>query len=126
MREVLDAVDSPWVTCDVDPVNWMTLDTVYNSGDALRHMVAVLRGRVTGGHAKDVVIEDRLVTHISQCPPGRGLLDYRVFMSLLEGISPDLPLVTEGCEEADLPHASAFLHGIARELGIRIRDDVNE
>ena len=31
-RRVVDAVGSPWVRVDMDPVNWITLDTYYDTG----------------------------------------------------------------------------------------------
>src|SRR5262245_47483885 len=68
MRRVLDEVGSPAVRCDLDPVNWLTLDTVFRSGEAIDHMCDVLGHRIFNAHAKDVVVEKRLVTHIDECP----------------------------------------------------------
>ena len=36
-REVLDAVNSPWVRCDYDSANWITLEDIYDTGAALNH-----------------------------------------------------------------------------------------
>ena len=120
MAEVLRAVDSPMVRCDLDPVNWITRETVYDTGPAIAHMADTLGEFIVGGHAKDVVIEDRLVLHISECPAGTGLLDYDTFLPRVEALSPDYPLVVEHCSSEDLPRIGEFLHAKAAELGITV------
>src|SRR5207247_7932315 len=35
MAEVLGAVDSPRIRCDLDPVNWITKETVYDTSAAI-------------------------------------------------------------------------------------------
>jgi sugar phosphate isomerase/epimerase len=121
MAEVLRAVDSPMVRCDLDPVNWITRETVYDTGPAIAHMVDTLDGLIIGGHAKDVMIENRLVLHISECPAGTGLLDYDTFLRRIEALNPDFPLVVEHCTSEQLPRISDFLHAKAAELGIQVR-----
>ena len=108
------------VRCDLDPVNWITRETVYDTGAAITHMADTLGGFVIGGHAKDVLIEDRLVLHLSEVPAGSGLLDWDVFLPRIEALDPDFPLVVEHCTSDDLPDLK-FLHHKAGELGITIR-----
>jgi sugar phosphate isomerase/epimerase len=120
MREVLDAVGSPAVRCDLDPVNWLTLDTVFRSGPAIDHMFDVLDGRIFNAHAKDVVVEKRLVIHIDERPAGQGILDWERFMRRLEGLGPERFLIVEHAAVEELPAVKAFLDQKAAELGIRI------
>jgi sugar phosphate isomerase/epimerase len=120
MRDVLAAVNSPRIKCDLDPVNWITLDTIYDTRNAVRHMAKTLEGFMIGGHSKDVIIEDKLVTHITETSTGLGLLDYDAFLPLIEAIDTDFPLLVEHCPTDDLPRISAFLHGKCKELGIPI------
>src|SRR5438874_1140835 len=61
MRGVLDEVGSPAVRCDLDPVNWLTLATVFRNGAAIDQMVDLLGTRIFNAHAKDVRVEKRLV-----------------------------------------------------------------
>ena len=121
MAEVLNAVGSPWVRCAWDAVNWITVDTIYDTTNAINRMGDALGTLPVSAHAKDVIIEDRLVTHISEVPAGLGLLDYDTFMPRLEAIDPDLPLVVEHCTADELPRISDFLHSKAADLGIQIR-----
>ena len=80
MRDVLDEVNSPAIRCDLDPVNWLTLHTVFRSGPAIDRMVDVLGSRIFNAHAKDVVVEKRLSLHINEVPAGQGILDWERFM----------------------------------------------
>ena len=121
MREVIDAVGSPAVGCDLDPVNWLRLETVYESGRAIAHMVDVLGpDRILNAHAKDVLVQNRLVTHIDECPSGEGILDYDVFMRRMEALGADRYLIVEHADLEQIPRAKAFLDRKAAELGIRV------
>jgi sugar phosphate isomerase/epimerase len=121
MREVIDAVGSPAVGCDLDPVNWLRLETVYRSGEAIGAMVDRLGpDRILNAHAKDVVVESRLVTHIDERPSGQGILDYDVFMRRMEALGPERFLIVEHASEEEIPAAKVFLDRKAGELGIRI------
>ena len=120
MRAILDEVDSPRVKCDWDPVNWITLQTVYTTGAAMERMVAVLGSQIVSAHAKDVAIEDRLVVHIDNVAAGEGILDYPTFFRLLEDLDPAYPLIVENATVEQLPAVSAFLHRTARALGIAV------
>jgi sugar phosphate isomerase/epimerase len=124
MRDVLDEVGSPAVRCDLDPVNWLTLDTVYRNGPAIDRMCDVLGPRIFNAHAKDVVVENRLVIHLDERPAGQGLLDYDTFMRRVETLDGAPPgsrfLVVEHAAVDDLPAVKAFLDRKAAELGIRV------
>ena len=120
MRGVLDEVDSPAIRCDLDPVNWLTLDTVFRNGPAIDHMVDVLGERIFNAHAKDVVVEKRLAIHIDERPAGQGILDFATFMRRMEALGPERFLVVEHCSVEELPVVKAFLDRKAAELGIRV------
>jgi sugar phosphate isomerase/epimerase len=120
MRDVLDEVNSPAIRCDLDPVNWLTLDTVFRNGPAIDHMVDVLGNRIFNAHAKDVVVQKRLVIHIDECPAGQGILDYATFMRRMEALGPERFLVVEHCSVEELPAVKTFLDRKAAELGIRV------
>jgi sugar phosphate isomerase/epimerase len=120
MRGVLDEVGSEVIRCDLDPVNWLNLDTVYRNGAAIDHMVEVLGPRIFNAHAKDVVVQNRLVVHIDECPAGQGLLDYDRFMRHLEALGPERYLIVEHAAVDQLPAVKAFLDRKAAELGIRV------
>lgn len=121
MREVIDAVGSKAVGCDLDAVNWLRLETVYSSGPAIEHMVRVLGPeRIYNAHSKDVVVLPRLVTHIDECTTGDGILNHDVFMRQMEALGPERYMIVEHCSVEDIPRAKAFLDRKAAELGITV------
>src|SRR5258708_1115004 len=120
MRDVLDEVGSPAIRCDLDPVNWLTLDTVFRSGPAIDHMVDVLGDRIFNAHAKDVVVEKKLALHLDERPAGQGILDWATFMRRMEAVGPERYLVVEHAAVEELPIVKSFLDRKAAELGIRV------
>jgi len=120
MRGVLEEVDSPAIRCDFDPVNWLTLDTVYRNGDALEQMLDIIAPFVVNAHAKDVIVENRLVVHIDERPAGEGLLDWDRFLRRVEGLGPERYLVVEHAPLTSMPAIKEFLDRKTAELGIRV------
>jgi sugar phosphate isomerase/epimerase len=120
MREVIDAVGSPAVRCDFDPVNWLTLRTVYQSGEATRQMLATLGDRILNAHSKDVVVEPRLVTHIDERATGQGIFDHRALLLGMEALGPERFVVIEHARPDEIPAAKAVLDQTAAELGLRV------
>jgi sugar phosphate isomerase/epimerase len=120
MRGVLEEVASPAIRCDLDPVNWLTLDTVFRSGPAIDHMCDVLGGLILNAHAKDIVVEKKLTLHLDERPAGQGILDWDTFMRRVEAIGPERYLVVEHAAVEDLPVIKGFLDHKAAELGIRV------
>lgn len=120
VRDVLDAVDSEWIRSDLDPANWITLETAFDTGPAIDRMFDVLGTHVISGHAKDSRIEDRLTIHIDACSPGTGTLDFKTYLRRMEALDPSYPLIVEGASFEQWPKAAAYLHEIAAELQIRV------
>lgn len=121
-KEILDEVDSPWVRCDYDSANWITLETVYDTTAALNHHLDVLGNHIVSAHAKDIWIENRLTLHLQDGCPGKGLMDFKTLFRRIEALSPDYPVISEGNRTEDLPAVSRLFHATAHELGIRVLD----
>lgn len=120
-REVLEAVGSRWVRCDFDPVNWITLKTVFHTGDAVNHMVDVLGDWIASAHSKDIIIENRLTLHLDTVATGTGLMDHRTFLTRMEQLNPEYPVIVEAASSEQLPAVSDFLHRTAAEAGITVK-----
>jgi sugar phosphate isomerase/epimerase len=122
MREVIDAVDSPWVRVDFDPVNWITLETVYETGPAIGAMLETLGDRIASAHVKDVFVEDRMVVHIEHCASGKGILDTGAVLRGIERLDPEAPVIVEALSDDEVPEVRAFLMRVAEENGITVLD----
>ena len=121
-REVLDAVNSPWVRCDYDSANWITLEDIYDTGAALNHHFDVVGKYMVSCHAKDIWIENRLALHLQDGCPGKGLMDFKTLFRRMEALSTDYPVIAEGNSTEELPAVSRLFHDTARELGIPVLD----
>ena len=122
-KEILDEVNSPWVRSDFDSANWITLETVFNTGPALGHMFDVLGEHIVSCHAKDIWIENRLTLHLQDGCPGKGLMDFATLFIRMEKLNPDYPVIAEGNSTEELPFVSEFFHRVASESGITVLTD---
>ena len=102
-RRVVDAVGSPWVRVDMDPVNWITLDTYYDTGAAIDDMFDTLGDRIGSGHSKDIALWDRHTVHLDTVTTGQGAIDHQRYMQRLEALDPEIYLIVEGCSTEDAP-----------------------
>ncbi|GIV79209.1 MAG: hypothetical protein KatS3mg050_3603 [Litorilinea sp.] len=121
-REILDEVGSPWVRCDYDSANWITLDTIFDTTAALNHHFDLLGDHIVSCHAKDIWIENRLTLHLQDGCPGKGLMDFKTLFRRMEALNPDYPVIAEGNSTEELPFVSELFHNTARELGISVLD----
>ncbi|NJM39873.1 MAG: sugar phosphate isomerase/epimerase [Anaerolineae bacterium] len=121
--EVLDAVGSKWVTSDYDSANWITLKEVFDTTSAINRHFDVLGAHIVSCHAKDIWAEDKLAVHLQDGCPGAGHVDFRTVLRRMEALSPEYPILPEGCTTEDLPQVVALFRGLASELGIEILED---
>jgi len=119
---VLDAVGSPFVRCDYDSANWITLEYIYDTGAALNAHFDHLGRHICSAHAKDIWVENRLAVHLQDGCPGKGLMDFPTLFSRLEALDPGYPLIAEGNSTEELPDVAKLFHKTAADLGIRILD----
>lgn len=121
-RWVLDEVNSPWVRCDYDSANWITLKEVFDTGSALNRHFDLLGDYIVSAHAKDIWVENRLALHLQDGCPGKGNMDFKTLFRRIEALSPDHPVIAEGNSTDELPQVSALFHDTAKALGIRVLD----
>jgi sugar phosphate isomerase/epimerase len=118
VRDLLDAVDSPMLRVDLDPVNWITYATYWDSGPFLHHMFDLLGDDLLGGHAKDVRQEDGLVVHLNETYAGDGNLDYGVYLQRMARLAPDTYLVMEHTAPEHVAAARDYILAEAVRVGV--------
>ena len=118
--EVLDAVGSKWVASDYDSANWISLKEVYDTTTALNRHFDVLGAHIVSCHAKDIWAEDKLAIHVQDGCPGKGNMDFRTLLRRMEALSPEYPVLPEGCTTEELPEVVALFRRLAAELGITL------
>lgn len=125
IREVVDAIGSPALKVNFDPVNLLSsIDAVYASGPAMAAMLTELGSRYHWtAHAKDVLIESRLALHFDETVCGDGLLDWPAYLRCAERLgTPDQPaaVLVEHMPSFLAPRGLAFLRAQAATAGVSI------
>lgn len=127
MREIAQAVGSPWVRANVDPVNFLAdLPSLFGSGHAVRAMYAQLAPvAVPVVHVKDASARDQLVCNIVEAPPGEGDVDVAEILRLGARISGDATLVVEHLPANLVPGALARVRQLAEIAGLELAASPN-
>ena len=117
---ILRAVDHPRFAVHYDPVNLVSSPRKYfTTGSEIHDFVSLLGGRIVSVHAKDIILRDRLTTHLDECVPGEGGLDYETLLRELDRLDPALPVMTEHLtNEHDYDCAAQHIRSVADRLGI--------
>jgi L-ribulose-5-phosphate 3-epimerase len=117
IRDVVQAVDSPWVRANFDPVNLLgDFSRVWHNAEAMRQMWQTLgAGYAKSAHIKDVVADPQLVVHISEAPPGAGLLDLDAFFEVVAHLGEDTAVIVEHLPAAQALAAIAYVKAAAQQ-----------
>ena len=120
---LLKAVDRESFGVHLDPVNILNSpDRCFNNGKLVKECFDKLGGAILSCHVKDVtLLPAAFPLGIEQCRTGTGLVDYRTYLSELNRLPPDTPLMTEpmpGLEEHDYDLARDHITGVAAEMGL--------
>lgn len=120
----------------MDPTNYFEIHNIDQMDNVLNRIFDSLQDRVRIAHAKDVKKsgEDKSEKHadidaseahsfrgvgeIELPAPGLGSLNYGLYLKRLSQQHPNMPIIIEHLDEADVPRAKKFLDGVLREVGV--------
>ena len=128
-------VDHPGLGLLMDPTNYFEGHNIDHMGRTLREIFDTLAPHVRIAHAKDVKRSEdagekhadidaseahsfRGVGAIELPAPGLGSLDYDDYLVRLSRRHPNIPLIIEHLDEADVPRAKRFIDGKLRAQGV--------
>ncbi len=116
---LLEAIDRQGFAVHLDPVNLVcSPQRYYGSGALIRECFEKLGPHIKSCHAKDILLQTKLTTHLDEVRPGLGGLDYAVFLKELSRF-PDTPLMLEHLPNAEeYQKAADHVRGVAKGLGI--------
>jgi sugar phosphate isomerase/epimerase len=121
VRDLLDAVSSPMLKFNTDPVNFIgTVRDVHDSRPILTQLFDLLGADTVVGHAKDLALQDSLVVHIDEVVIGSGTLDYTLFLRQFQACCPDCYLLIEHLPDEKVHLARTALLQKAGEIGVKI------
>ncbi len=107
----------------LDPVNLMSLYTYFENARVIRECFEQAGDAICLVHAKDTrLVESAFTYHVSEVPPGEGILDYRTLLRCMEGLSdPETPLLIEHLSEYEqIERARDHIRRVAAEEGMSL------
>ena len=132
-------VDHPGLGLLMDPTNYFEAHNIDDMDQILNQVFDTLSDKIRIGHAKDVkrsgddksekhadigddeALEShtfRGVGEIELPAPGLGELNYDLYLQRLSEKHPNIPMIIEHLDEADVPRAKAFIDGKLRANGL--------
>lgn len=120
--QLLKAIDRKAFAVHLDPVNLICSPQRYfNNGAVIKECFQKLGAHIKSCHAKDVLLQKKLTTHLDEVRPGLGNLDYATFLKELDKLDPDIPLMLEHLPNAEeYTQAAKHIKSIAQKEGVRM------
>jgi sugar phosphate isomerase/epimerase len=116
--ELIKAIDRPGFAAHLDPVNIVSSPTLYyHNGDMIRDAFNRLGKYIRSCHAKDTILLNDLTVNLSETIPGRGNLDYAVYLRELARLD-NVPLMMEHIEREEYPEAARFIRKTGESIGV--------
>lgn len=118
--ELIDAVDRSSFGVHMDPVNLIVSPRQYfDNGVLIRECFQKLGKWVVSCHAKDIVLKDKLSLHLDEAIPGTGNLDYKTYLTELNRLPNEVPIMLEHLSSAEeYTLARDYLFCLGKDLGI--------
>lgn len=120
-QRTVDEVGSRNLKIHLDVVNWITWQTIYKTGEAIRHMFELLApGYILGAHSKGIEIENRLAIHMNETTAGAetDLLDHVIYLREMAKLPIDTFLMIEHTPVELIPLSRDFVLAKAKEAGV--------
>lgn len=116
---LIKAIDRKAFAVHLDPVNMINCPARYfDNAGFLKECFAKLGPHIRSIHAKDTLLGDHLTVHLDEVRPGRGALDYTVFLQEAARLDPDMPFMLEHLpSEVEYAAAAAHVRSVARQAG---------
>ena len=118
--ELIRAVDRPGFAAHFDPVNLITAPRVYwNTGALIRECFEKLGQWVVSCHAKDIILHHQAALHLDEVMIGQGVLDYRTYLTELNRLSHEVPLMLEHLTDPEYATARDAVYKVGDEIGVQ-------
>lgn len=120
--KLIHAIDRPGFAVHFDPVNLICSPQRYfRNGEVIRDFVAKLGPHIKSCHAKDILLDKKMMVHLEEVRPGLGKLDYRTFLAEIARLPQDVPVMLEHLTDAsEYAQAATYVRQIAELEGITL------
>ncbi len=117
--ELIRAVDRPALGAHFDPVNFIMTPRVYwDNAPLIRECFDKLGQWVVSCHAKDIILRHQLALHFDEVMIGEGQLDYRTYLSELNRLPREVPLMLEHLEGPEYATARDRIFAFGDTIGV--------
>ena len=99
----------------------MTPRVYWNNGALIKECFARLGEWLVSCHAKDITLHHKAALHFDEVMIGKGVLDYRTYLTELARMEREVPLMLEHLEDAEYATARDAIYAVADEMWIDIR-----
>jgi len=119
VRDVIEAVGSPSLRFNADPVNFVrSLDDIYNTAPLINRLFDLCGDYVVCAHAKDITYESSLTVRLHECPLGEGQCDQVTLLRRFEACCPNGFVLIEHLPDDQIPAAKRNLDRAAERAGL--------
>ena len=118
---LMEELGNERVRVNLDPTNMIALHNYYNTTELLHECFDLLGENIMGCHAKDpYIIPDRQTVLVQEVCPGKGVLDYRTYLTLMSRLKWPRALEPEHITDEEYPEAKAYIERMASEAGVKL------
>lgn len=121
VRDFIDAVGSPALMFNMDPVNFVgSIEQAYDTTSLLNEFYDLLPDRILGAHAKDFTLIEKLLPRFEESIIGQpeSMLDQQTFLKGMERVCPGAHILIEHLPDEKVPLAADGLRQEAVKAGI--------
>lgn len=124
---LIEAVDRPMFGVHLDPVNMINCPSrYYDNARFLSECFAKLGKWIVSCHAKDTLLAEQLTVQLLEVRPGLGALDYRTFLTELNSLPRNIPLIIEHLPQEEYPLAQQYVLEQAHSCGLHFYQPTSE
>ena len=120
-RRLMDDIGSDRVKVNLDPTNMCHLHNHFHTSALIDECFDLLGEDIYGCHAKDTfVLPHSQTVHVQEVCPGRGRMDYGLYLARLSRLEWSRSLLPEHIPADQFPEAYAYIRKVAAEVGVAI------
>jgi len=108
-RRLINQIQSENLKVIMDPANIFHKGELARMSEMIDEAFVLLGKHIAIAHAKDLDVDGEA----GHKAAGKGLLDYKQYISLLDMVRPNIPLILHGLSEEEVPECIEFLKDAA-------------
>lgn len=117
LKRMLDEVSSSHIGVVLDPGNLVHKDNFAHQDEVIQEAFDLLGSRIIAAHAKDRIINKD--GEIETVVPGKGDLNYELYMTLLEQYKPQVKIIMEKAKEHQMTEAKSYIEKVREEARVK-------